>query len=105
MPARQAPPPTQIIGWLAFGDGSSLYRKAHAQHHRDEFGPGEPDLNLYNGYPITGASMRRKLWRDARGSSGWKNLKGLLLAVRARSRFAARRRKSHASAVRGEARP
>lgn len=58
------------------------YRRGHFAHHKDEFGPNEPDLNLYEGYPITPASFRRKLWRDARGSSGWKNLKGLLLALR-----------------------
>ena len=45
---------------------------------RTSSGPNEPDLNLYNGYPITEASFRRKMWRDARGTSGWKNLKGLL---------------------------
>lgn len=59
-----------------------LYRRSHFAHHREEFGPAEPDLNLYNGYPISRASFRRKLVRDARGSSGWKNLKSLLLAVR-----------------------
>jgi fatty acid desaturase len=51
-------------------------------HHRDEFGPNEPDMNLYNGYPITKASMRRKLKRDALGNSGWKNLKGLLRGLK-----------------------
>jgi fatty acid desaturase len=58
------------------------YRRGHFAHHKDEFGPNEPDLNLYNGYPITAASFRRKMWRDARGSSGWKNLKGLLLSLK-----------------------
>jgi fatty acid desaturase len=58
------------------------YRRGHFAHHKEEFGPTEPDLNLYQGYPITQASFRRKLWRDARGSSGWKNLKGLLGALR-----------------------
>ncbi len=58
------------------------YRRGHFAHHKDEFGPNEPDMNLYEGYPITEASFRRKLWRDARGSSGWKNLKGLLNAFR-----------------------
>jgi fatty acid desaturase len=60
------------------------YRRGHFAHHKDEFGPDEPDLNLYNGYPITKASFRRKLWRDARGTSGWKNLKGLLAALRSK---------------------
>jgi fatty acid desaturase len=58
------------------------YRRSHFAHHKEEFGPGEPDLNLYTGYPVTEASFRRKLSRDARGVSGWKNLKGLVLAVR-----------------------
>jgi fatty acid desaturase len=58
------------------------YRRSHFAHHKDEMGPNEPDLNLYLGYPITRASMKRKLWRDARGVSGWKNLKGLLFAFR-----------------------
>src|SRR3954453_9321581 len=55
-----------------------LYRRSHFAHHKEEFGPNEPDLNLYNGYPITRASLRRKMVRDARGTSGWKSLKGLL---------------------------
>ena len=58
------------------------YRRGHFAHHKDEFGPEEPDMNLYQGYPITRASFRRKMWRDARGTSGWKNLKGLLLALK-----------------------
>ena len=60
-----------------------LYRRSHFAHHKEEFGPNEPDLNLYNGYPITRASFRRKLTRDAYGNSGWKNLKGLLRSVKA----------------------
>jgi fatty acid desaturase len=56
----------------------AAYRRGHMAHHRDEFGPTEPDLNLYNAYPITRASLWRKLRRDALGVSGWKNLRGLL---------------------------
>ena len=58
------------------------YRRAHFAHHRDELGPTEPDLTLYSGYPITRRSFRRKLTRDALGISGWKNLRGLLRALR-----------------------
>jgi len=58
------------------------YRRAHFSHHRDELGPEEPDLNLYLGYPVTPASFRRKLLRDAVGISGWKNFRGLLRALR-----------------------
>ncbi len=58
-----------------------VYRRAHMAHHRDELGPDEPDTRLYAGYPITTASMRRKLSRDAVGMSGWKNLAPLLQAT------------------------
>jgi fatty acid desaturase len=57
------------------------YRRSHFAHHKEEFGPNEPDLDLYVGYPISRASMRRKLVRDAVGISGWKNLKPLLRAL------------------------
>lgn len=50
------------------------YRRVHAAHHREEFGPDEPDLALYHGYPITKASFRRKLLRDATGRTGVKLL-------------------------------
>src|SRR5690606_14722499 len=56
-------------------------RRSHFAHHRDEFGPEERDLNLYQGYPITRASLKRKLWRDLRGTSGWKSFKVLLQAA------------------------
>lgn len=71
--------------WLVGAPGFvplEAYRRSHMAHHREEFGPEEPDLGLYRGYPISAASWRRKLWRDAIGISGWKNLKPLLLALR-----------------------
>jgi len=77
------------IGQWAIGYPSFVpldaYRRGHFAHHKDEFGPNEPDLNLYNHYPITRASFFRKLRRDAIGVSGWKNLKGLLLAFKSES--------------------
>ncbi|MGY6500956.1 MAG: fatty acid desaturase family protein [Acidimicrobiales bacterium] len=58
------------------------YRRSHFAHHKDEFGPNEPDLGLYAGYPISRSSLRRKLVRDAVGISGWKNLRPLFGALR-----------------------
>ena len=55
---------------------TDAYRRVHMAHHRQEFGPDEPDIPLYRGYPIGTASFRRKLWRDARGSTGLKLLIG-----------------------------
>ncbi len=69
-----------LLGYPAFNP-FDLYRRIHMAHHRDELGPAEPDLALYRGYPISRASFRRKLIRDACGISGWKNLKPLLKAL------------------------
>lgn len=60
-----------------------LYRRGHMAHHREEFGPNEPDIPLYRGYPIPRDSMRRKLTRDALGITGWKQTRGLLRGLRA----------------------
>ena len=62
-----------------------VYRRSHMAHHKDEMGPDEPDKMLYAGYPITPASMRRKLVRDAVGISGYKNLRPLMTALIHRS--------------------
>ncbi|MGY9072759.1 MAG: fatty acid desaturase family protein [Acidimicrobiales bacterium] len=59
-----------------------LYRRSHINHHRDEMGPKEPDIPLYSGYPITRKSLGRKLFRDARGQTGWKLFRGLLRGLR-----------------------
>ena len=60
-----------------------LYRRGHMAHHREEFGPNEPDIPLYRGYPIPRDSMMRKLGRDALGITGWKLTKGLFRGVTA----------------------
>jgi fatty acid desaturase len=66
-----------LLGFPAF-TSTDAYRRVHMAHHRDEFGPDEPDMPLYAGYPITRASMRRKLQRDATGRTGAKLMRGLL---------------------------
>jgi fatty acid desaturase len=50
------------------------YRRVHMAHHREEFGPEEPDIPLYANYPVSKASVRRKLIRDATGQTGIKLL-------------------------------
>jgi len=71
---------TWVLGAPAFVPFLA-YRRSHLAHHRDEFGPDEPDLGLYSKYPIAKASMRRKLTRDALGASGRKNLLPLFAAL------------------------
>lgn len=58
-----------LLGFVGFvtTDG---YRFVHTAHHRQEFGPDEPDIALYANYPITRQSFRRKLVRDALGITG-----------------------------------
>ena len=64
-----------VLGLLPFGTGTHDYRRGHANHHRDEFGPNEPDFLLYAFYPISGGSARRKLRRDTTGVSGYRTLR------------------------------
>ena len=66
-----------LLGYPSFSS-TDAYRRVHMAHHREEFGPDEPDMPLYAGYPITDASLRRKLVRDAEGRTGWKLLKAQL---------------------------
>jgi fatty acid desaturase len=66
-----------LLGFPAF-TSTDAYRRVHMAHHRDEFGPDEPDMALYAGYPISAASMGRKLRRDAFGRTGIKLMRGLL---------------------------
>ena len=70
----------------------SIYRRSHFAHHRDEFGPDEPDLAFYEGYPTSAATLRRRLWRDLRGNSGRKNLRVLIDVARNESGFGVARR-------------
>jgi fatty acid desaturase len=81
------------LGYPAFSN-TDAYRRIHMAHHREEFGPEEPDIPLYAGYPITRASLRRKLWRDGTGQTGWKLLLAQMKGFRSpdpRSRRAVRR--------------
>jgi len=70
-----------LLGFPSFTP-IDAYRRGHMAHHREEFGPDEPDIPLYRGYPISKDSLRRKLVRDATGRTGWKLFKGLLGATR-----------------------
>ena len=68
---------TWLIAYPAFIP-IGLYRRGHFAHHRAEFGPDDPDLAFYGGYPCDRATLRRRLVRDALGVSGWKNFVPLL---------------------------
>ncbi len=63
-----------LIAYPAFTP-IGVYRRSHFAHHREEFGPEEPDIPFYGGYRTTRKVLVRRLVRDAFGNSGWKNLK------------------------------
>jgi fatty acid desaturase len=64
-----------VGNWLcAYPIWSDLhpYRPYHLQHHAKNWTAQDPDLGLASKHPVTRASMRRKIWRDLSGQTGWK---------------------------------
>ena len=49
-----------------------LYRPYHLKHHAKTGRPDDPDIGLVRPFPITRASLRRKIWRDLSGQTGRK---------------------------------
>jgi fatty acid desaturase len=70
-----------FLGYPSF-TSTDAYRRVHMAHHRQEFGPDEPDIPLYIGYPIGQSSLRRKLVRDATGRTGLRLLRDQLRGFR-----------------------
>jgi fatty acid desaturase len=67
------------------------YRRYHLQHHAKTWTAEDPDLELANPFPITRASLKRKVWRDLSGQTGWKRFLAILNRDLGRSRGRARR--------------
>jgi fatty acid desaturase len=63
--------------WLC-GGGVERYRKYHLQHHKYAQQSEDPDLGLSAPFPITPASLRRKIVRDLTGQTWVKQRFGLL---------------------------
>jgi fatty acid desaturase len=51
------------------------YRNYHLRHHAKTWTAEDPDLTLANVFPVTRASLKRKVWRDLTGQTGWKRLR------------------------------
>ena len=65
----------RVGSWLcAYPVWSDLhaYRTYHLQHHAKNWTAEDPDLGLVTPFPITRASLRRKIWRDLSGQTGRK---------------------------------
>jgi fatty acid desaturase len=74
-----------LLGYPGF-TSTDAYRRVHMAHHRQEFGPDEPDIPLYAGYPIGRRSFRRKLVRDATGQTGFRLFREQFAGVRSPDR-------------------
>ncbi len=67
------------------------YRPYHLQHHAKTWTAEDPDLALADPFPVTRASLRRKIWRDLSGQTGWKRFRATLRRDLGRSRGRVRR--------------
>jgi fatty acid desaturase len=75
--------------WLCAAPiGASLkaYRPYHLSHHRFAQQPEDPDLMLSAPFPVSGASLRRKMIRDLTGQTFFKQRVLLPLALRRQAR-------------------
>jgi fatty acid desaturase len=68
-----------VGNWLcAYPIWSDLhpYRPYHLKHHARTGSSEDPDIGLVKPFPVTGSSLRRKLWRDLSGQTGRKFARG-----------------------------
>lgn len=83
-----------VANWLCaypvWGDVHP-YRPYHLQHHAKNWTPEDPDLVLARPFPITRASLRRKIWRDLSGQTGVKRAIATLRRDLGRSKGRVRR--------------
>lgn len=54
------------------------YRRYHLGHHQFTQQPNDPDLYLSKPFPVSSASLRRKIIRDLTGQTGFKQYGGTL---------------------------
>jgi len=58
---------------------TDAYRRYHLQHHMRTQQDDDPDLILSKPFPITRKSLRRKIWRDLSGQTGYQQRKAQIL--------------------------
>jgi fatty acid desaturase len=54
------------------------YRRYHSVHHAHTGTERDPDLKLATAFPVTRRSLKRKIWRDLSGQTGYKQAKLLI---------------------------
>ncbi len=70
---------------LPFGGHLLQYRRYHLQHHKHAQRPEDPDLPLSAKFPVSKASLRRKLLRDITGWTAIRLRIGTLMMMRRQS--------------------
>ena len=73
-----------VGNWLAAYPvylSADMYRAHHLEHHAKTWTDGDPDLSLATGFPVSKASMTRKVARDLLGVTGLKQLLGTTYLV------------------------
>jgi fatty acid desaturase len=60
---------------------AEMYRAHHLDHHAKTWTEADPDLSLATGFPVSKASMTRKVMRDLLGITGLKQLLGTTYLV------------------------
>jgi fatty acid desaturase len=83
--------------WLDTGP----YRNYHLQHHAKNWTKDDPDLALATALPVSAASLRRKIWRDLSGQTGWKRAKATLRRDLGKSRGKVQRKDVGIGSLRG----
>ena len=76
-------PNPKVNDWVAewpCGGGLIAYRNYHLQHHKYAQQTEDPDLGLSAPFPITRASLKRKILRDLTGQTWFKQRFGRLVA-------------------------
>lgn len=69
-----------LCAWPMFAD-VNVYRPYHLRHHARTLSDADPDIILTGHYPISRASLKRKLIRDLIGKSGFAQRKFQLLTA------------------------
>jgi len=86
-----------VGNWLiappTFGN-MAAYMRGHLEHHRLAGTEDDPDLANYRDYPIPRSRLRRKLWRDISGQTGFKTVQRIGLGLRHLPRLDAETRAS-----------
>jgi len=68
-----------------------IYRPYHLKHHATTWTADDPDLGLASPFPVTRASLGRKVWRDLNGRTGVKRFRTILRYHRIGTNFDAGR--------------